>query len=432
MGLGTAIRELDDALNGMENSIDRIINDSHPAIESILSDIKCEFDDLANALLYFFEERDANILDDLIEEKRLISRCENLIKQCYTIFPQNINYITRQYLRANDENKSILLSIKDALKSIFEGCGDSLQTVNRIIQENQTHHNTFSMLLNDSYKNYCKHFRGKELDSIKKEIRDNGYKPYAGATYTQEIWGKALDTWFDALNYAVKISGRMYELESDIKKYRAYNIIELSEQYALIQKILDAAEDDSLFDFDKCNGPFINLFDKLTIENVDVFLQLILRHDIIVCEMNSNLKKEFDAWYNIKPAQSEDSYRIENLSEDARGWLLRKEIYPKLAKLLNDEVKPYVESTGTKATWDSFHFLFKLFGIVKPRFSRKNFAILVTQIVPGLGESSALESMMEQSHINWPQIKGFEIDNAKSSVATALRPFYDKFNNLCK
>lgn len=173
-----------------------------------------------------------------------------------------------------------------------------------------------------------------------------------------------------------------------------------------------------------------DLLSALNESNLELFCEMFLRRNVMLGMIEPELKNEFEKWLNTKPAQPEDTYHIENLTEEARGWLLRKDIYPKLAKLLNDEVKPYVEGTGTKATWDSIHFLFKHYGIVGKRFSREKFAKLVTQIVPDLGEASALEHMMEKSDVNWPSPSGFDIDKSKSSVAIALSPFYDKFKNL--
>lgn len=168
-----------------------------------------------------------------------------------------------------------------------------------------------------------------------------------------------------------------------------------------------------------------NVCSTLDSYGLEEFLDVIRTRNAIVLAIKS-FSEEVDAG----STQAENPYSIDDLTEEARGWLLRKDIYPKLAKLLNDEVKPYVDGTGTKATWDSVHYLFKVFGIVQSRLSREKFATLLTQIVPGLGKSGTLESMMEKSSIKWPPVKGFEIETAKPSVATALRPFYDKFKNL--
>lgn len=255
------------------------------------------------------------------------------------------------------------------------------------------------------------------------------HKANRSASLTPEVWGNILNIDDEAIDLAIKgkfVSSTDTRFEFYDEEMRK----KMERNYELLQKVKDVSQDNELFDFDYAFEPHINLSAHLNNDNIDFFFDIILRRNLIQCGMYPEVKRKFDDWLNIKPAQSEDSYRIETLSEDARGWLLRKEIYPKLAKLLNDEVKPYVDRTKAQ-NWDCICFLCKIFGIVPQNLARKDFAKLLTEIVAGLGEAKKLDQNMQALGINWKQIqKNFDYDKQSSNVKAALAPFYDKFKNL--
>lgn len=400
-----------------------------------IRDIEKNYKDLGNT--YFKAYQDVLgqyggwLMGDWISSEAL----DFYLEQDYAIRDKNINKeflqkTNSQSLNSRGNTYDALSDIRDVLTSIIVSGHEKLKTI--VPDDKELKELTVSVI-----RNYCKTFY---TPTFLTNLRHEAVKLMGGKKYTHV----ERENWIDLLTNEDKFI-KLGKLGNALEEYTKNSAEDarfefygedrckiLDDNPMLMDIMLSVNYGLELFDLEGALNNY-NLLFALNENNLQLFCEMILRRNVMLGMIEPELKKEFDAWLNIMPAQSEDSYLIDDLSEDARRGLLRKEIYPKLAKLLNDEVKPYVESTGTKATWDSVHFLFKLFGIVKPRFSRKNFAILVTQIVPGLGEASALESMMEKYDVGLPRsINGFDIDKASTKVATALRPFYDKFKNLCK
>lgn len=432
----------------MDSTMVRLLLDAIKEIKNIENEHKLQRLNIAlvlkilalNRLYSKTRRRIYTTMSELVDQYSLCSHTKAMITD------EEVEYLTTLLSDSNDRESRE--SIKDKVQAtnripskvsriMRDGLKDLMDLYDVILMKGEgilarlkfIPENIFELLIVSLREYSLKNYEQTEYNLMREAQK---YKSARNTHISSDVWGEMIANENRILQLAVSGNLTKGDNKDDyhIDDFTKEQCLQMEANKPLIQLFIENSIDDKLFDVDSAFNKG-ELFSVLSSDNIDLLNYLILRHNIIRCGAFPPLKYKYVQWLNAKPAQTEDAYQIEDLTEEARGWLLRKDTYPKLAKLLNEEVKPYVVSTGTKATWDSVHFLFKLFGIVKQRFSRKDFAILVTQIVPGLGEASTLKSMMEKSGVNFPStIKDFDIDKASPSVATALKPFYNKFKNL--
>lgn len=168
--------------------------------------------------------------------------------------------------------------------------------------------------------------------------------------------------------------------------------------YTLFRKLVDYRDDKYIFNPHKV-GKYLYIYRK----------DMAYTHIRTFGEVLFNIKRIQEDMYPEKDVECTEinesgvSYpiRIEDISSELQNYMLRKDKFAEIAKILNETIKPIVDATGNKANWDYVCFAFKLLNIVNRTLSREKFAKLIVAMCPDLGDASRLNSSMEKSGANY-------------------------------
>jgi hypothetical protein len=163
----------------------------------------------------------------------------------------------------------------------------------------------FAQAMNLDLKEWTLNFGVKLIRDMKEDLTRH-YKEHRTDRYTPELWSDMLDADENALNKA------KMQLLADCKETRQEHWGEdmkrqMDENGRLMQQILSSCRSDELFDFGKAENiqPFIEL---LTTDNIEMFYEIIVRRNLIQCEMFPELKEQHEAWLNhVNEQQPEES-----------------------------------------------------------------------------------------------------------------------------
>lgn len=267
-----------------------------------------------------------------------------------------------------------------------------------------------------AFNEYCKKFRNDAMRKLKQEVQQ--YKPYRGAQLTTEVWGEALRAEDDVLDLAIKGGGALVQSTDKRFEYYGEDMRQLMENnYNLLQKIKDVSLDEQLFDLKYAAEPHINLYDKLTAENLDIFLDLILRRNLIQCEMYPNLKDEFETWLRQVLTEENESaggrqsfihtYDISILPDRQRHLFMKPDKFDAYCRVLNGNIKTFIEGQGSKALWDVVNFYSMLYGFFPKNISRENAAGIFMSIVPELKAEKPLSMMRKCNFTDKKKLKNY-------------------------
>lgn len=189
-------------------------------------------------------------------------------------------------------------------------------------------------LICDGLRAYCSENKKKELRDLRCEAQN--YKEKRNKTLTPDEWAKLLE-----------------DEEKRIKQ-TASGILSLShsgiEDLVMVAKLFPkCCNDEDIFDLDYAMSK--GLMYMLTEHNYDKFFCLVLRYNLIQCEMFPEIKPKFNAWIKGKPYDEES---VETASEpEDKGPLFTPQamaLWGKLQKagLVDEELQP--ECTMRKAS----------------------------------------------------------------------------------
>ncbi len=149
-------------------------------------------------------------------------------------------------------------------------------------------------VIND-FKKYSLKNEKEILRQLKHKAQD--FKEKRSLPLGPEQWGEMLAAEDDAFSLA--IAGNLCQNEEERLSHIDIMLREQMEKNgALLQAILNVSRDEEVFDFEYANERHIDLYSKLTPDNLELFYDLILRRNIIQCEMFPALKSEYEAWLN--------------------------------------------------------------------------------------------------------------------------------------
>lgn len=296
MGLGRSIRIFDNALDQLNHTLSQIEHDENPIIETLSRDIKHDLEEVMDALEDFLTERDPNILDDLLEEKRLFKRCEGLLSKCENIFPRYVMYISKKVTLAIESRRNDLLSIGEKLQSVLNEISGVSHHLHQRLVDSQTSDAEIMVFVKDSFRNYAKAVGKRTQRELEREAQK--FKERRNASLTPEVWGLVLENEERALELARdgRLTSDEYLFDGHFEAFTDNMRKQMEESYPLMQKILSIGRDDQLFDFEYAFDPYINLLADLNCDNIDMFNELILRHNIIRCGACPELKAKFERW----------------------------------------------------------------------------------------------------------------------------------------
>lgn len=149
---------------------------------------------------------------------------------------------------------------------------------------------------------------GKSMFKEMKEELNRHYKAYRTAPYTPELWGELLDADEVALNMA-----KRQELATcdDVKQEHWGEDMktQMDENGKLMQLIYSSCRTDELFDLRMVDDKqrFISLLNS---DNLSIFYDIIVRRNLIQCEMFPELKVLHEAWLNNVNEQPEEDEEI--------------------------------------------------------------------------------------------------------------------------
>ena len=168
----------------------------------------------------------------------------------------------------------------------------------------------------------------RNLKKIAQEL-----KPARNSPLDSDIWGLVMNNE-DEL-YDLIISDKLGEREDKLLEHVFATKEQLMDNSSLLQKIKITCLDEELFDIRRSVITH-QLLNSLNADNLDLFYELVLRRNIIQCEMFPELKKQHEAWLNNVEEQPEVE---ENEHITSNDNVLPKELLTDEAQLLFDELR---------------------------------------------------------------------------------------------
>jgi len=220
---------------------------------------------------------------------------EALSADNYVEHIDNVEDITHHLTKLNSESLKARSAVHSVLKDIHEIL---LAVINRggqiVINLNPSIEN-FSQAIEDDLREWTFSFGSKMFKEMKEDL-NRYYKAHRTDPYTPELWGEMLNADEDALNMAKRREltncdePKQEHWGEDMKKL-------MDENSELMQLIYSSCRTDELFDLRMVDDVqrFISL---LTPDNLSMFYDIIVRRNLIQCEMYSELKTQHDEWLN--------------------------------------------------------------------------------------------------------------------------------------
>ena len=172
----------------------------------------------------------------------------------------------------------------------------------------------FVKAIDDDLREWTFCFGESMLKEMKEELNRH-FKAYRTAPYTPELWGELLAADEDALILAKKKelaecdAAKQEHWGEDMRK-------QMDDNSELMQLIYSTCRTDELFDFRMVDDiqRFISL---LTPENLTIFYDIIVRRNLIQCEMYPELKAQHNEWLNLTKDDKTENYDISHAQVDS-------------------------------------------------------------------------------------------------------------------
>jgi hypothetical protein len=208
-------------------------------------------------------------------------------------------YIEQLNSRSNDARYALyktLTGIFDILQAIMNKAG-------QVVIDLKPSDEDFTKAINDDLRGMT-HSYGKSLFGDMKEDLNRHYKTYRTAPYTPELWGELLAADEEALSLAKRRqladcdTTKQEHWGEDMKK-------QMDENSELMQLIYSSCRTDELFDLRMVYDiqRFISLLNS---DNLSIFYDIIVRRNLIQCEMFPELKSQHEEWLNRSNEQPEE------------------------------------------------------------------------------------------------------------------------------
>lgn len=161
-------------------------------------------------------------------------------------------------------------------------------------------------------KEFKVYSKNNELNTLRELKRlAQKFKSSRSSPLTEEIWGELMRVEDCILENTISgISSSTDEEGGNF--FDEYTLQEMKDNNGLVQKILNISSDESLFDFKYAFEPHINLLSSLNDNNLQLFYQLILRRNLIQCEMFPELKAKYREFVNGEAKEDEDKEHSNN------------------------------------------------------------------------------------------------------------------------
>ena len=214
----------------------------------------------------------------------------------------DLDDVTQFLTDLNSSSLDTRYSVFKTLSKVFDFLSELLDNGLIILMELNPSIDDFAKAIDDDLREWTFSFGESILKGMKEELNRH-FKEYRTAPYTPELWGQLLDADEDALNMAKRQATcddvKQEHWGEDMKT-------QMDENSNLMQLIYSSCRTDELFDMRKVVDiqRFISL---LTPDNLSVFYDIIVRRNLIQCEMFPELKEQHEEWLNNANEQPEEN-----------------------------------------------------------------------------------------------------------------------------
>lgn len=172
--------------------------------------------------------------------------------------------------------------------------------------------------LNKDLKGRTRSYRQKMLREMKEDLNRH-YKARRTDPYTPELWGEMLNADEDALIMASK--GELLKCNDVKHEHWGEDMkAKMTENGELMGLIVSMCSTDELFDFAKAESEY-KFISMLTVDTIELFYDIILRRNLIQCEMNPELKAQHDKWLNSSEADKAEEVEEKGLNKARQSKL---------------------------------------------------------------------------------------------------------------
>ena len=218
-----------------------------------------------------------------------------------------------QYLQ--ELNKKSIIARSASYKTLYELYRILMAIMERGMDIVLSHRPTSEELTDAFYKDMKGDTRtyGERILRVMKEDLNRHYKVNRTDPYTPELWGELLNADEETLMMASK--GELLKCD-DVKQehWGERKKEKMMENGELMRYIVSMCSTDELFDFAKAESEhkFVRL---LTADNLALFSEIIIRRNLIQCEMNPKLKAQHDKWLNASDEEDAEEVEEKGLSK---------------------------------------------------------------------------------------------------------------------
>lgn len=280
IGSFKAIEERKDLLESADNI----------AIELLDPKITDEWVALNNACKAFFFSLEGKGLDELLYTREFAEKYQLLHKDLNQKFQKQIEALAAynevhnlSFITDFAARLSARYQLWAALESIHEGffaqCEEKLKDIKQAVIED--------------FKEYSKRNEKDAMRELKDKAKE--FKLSRDELFTPKIWANMIKIEDKAAELAIE-GVLEHAKEEDFSQMDASWRSSLTENAGLLQRMQSVCRDEELFDFDYANGSHIRLFDVLSTKNKVLFYKLVLRRNLIQCEMFPGLKEPYIKW----------------------------------------------------------------------------------------------------------------------------------------
>lgn len=288
---------------------------------------------------------DEDMLLDVVRTRELLTRMSNLRNKfcelaeetartyggCSTHYKENKhgwchttvwNFIVNGYEDIIDKTEeSITGSELDYLDRFQNGLEDFCYRIKCMIYDMQHNVDSVSYLAKENLKTICpKPAEYKKIleDGLRDYSQSNGrvlmeqlelatkhFKQKRSEPLSPDVWGNLMKEEDNFLRSVIDCE--QPTLDTAIGEVLGYtDFEELKANAPLVRAILKASRDEKVFDLDLAAKEPINLFDVITPDNLYLFMKLVLRRNLIQCQMFPHMKEAYELWLSRVNAEEVD------------------------------------------------------------------------------------------------------------------------------
>lgn len=315
--------------------------------------------------VFFGEEKNKDIIN--YYEEQLKSELDTEGKPLYKIDVENNIYFEDYENKTqpsdfyifrsdsiNNTHVKAFLGLYYCLKNVFNLMSVVCSYPEEIISGYKPSQEEIITALENEARQYAKEIGSSVHRELKKIFLEQ--KRSNNNSQSSDIWAQVLEVESEAFRLA--ISGKLVgNKERIFDHYDEDKRRQWTDNYKLLQKIKDTCIDDEIFDVRLAVETY-HLLSVLSADNLDLFYELVLRRNIIQCEMYSELKPKYNKWltppddkaekHDIPQTQVDNEVGVimEEPAEEERFHFIHVEIEDEEAWRIHRAIKRLVANYG--------------------------------------------------------------------------------------